>query len=67
MTMRKITVNTGSAEEFFKRGRDIARKVDRGESLEPEHTLTFEDLDDLKKFKKLMTKHAGKLFFEDQP
>ncbi len=45
--MRNINVNTGTTEEFFTRGREIARKVDRGEPLDPEYTLTFEDPADM--------------------
>lgn len=45
--MRNVTVNTGTAEEFFKRGREIARSVDSGETLQPEYTLTFEDPGDM--------------------
>jgi predicted transcriptional regulator len=45
--MRNINVNNGTAGDFFQRGREIARKVDRGEALEPEYTLTFEDPGDM--------------------
>ena len=45
--MRNVTVSTGTAEEFFKRGREIARKIDNGEALEAEYTLTFEDPGDM--------------------
>ncbi|MFZ4856179.1 MAG: MarR family transcriptional regulator [Desulfuromonadaceae bacterium] len=45
--MRNVTVSTGTAEEFFKRGREIARKIDDGEALEAEYTLTFEDPGDM--------------------
>ncbi len=41
--MRNVIVKTGTNEEYFARGREIARKIDRGEALEPEFTLTFED------------------------
>jgi predicted transcriptional regulator len=45
--MRNINVNIGTVGDFFQRGREIARKVDRGEALEPEYTLTFEDPGDM--------------------
>lgn len=45
--MRSINVNTGTADDFFKRGKEIARKIDRGEKLAPEYTLTFEDPGDM--------------------
>jgi predicted transcriptional regulator len=45
--MRNVTVNTGTVEEYFARAREIARKIDRGETLEPEVTLTFEDPGDM--------------------
>lgn len=45
--MRNILVNTGTTESFFKRNREIARKIDNSEGLEPEYTLTFEDPGDM--------------------
>lgn len=45
--MRSVTVNTGSSGDFFQRSRDIARKIDSGEALEAEYTLTFEDPGDM--------------------
>lgn len=45
--MRNVIVNTGTAEEYFVRGREIAQKIDRGEALEAEVTLTFEDPGDM--------------------
>lgn len=45
--MRNITVRTGTAEDFFKRGKEIARQVDRGENPAAEYTLTFEDPGDM--------------------
>lgn len=45
--MRNLTVNTGTGGEFFKRSREIARKMDSGEALEAEYTLTFEDPGDM--------------------
>jgi predicted transcriptional regulator len=45
--MRNVIVNTGTTEEYFARGRELAQKIDRGESLKPEFTLTFEDPGDM--------------------
>ena len=45
--MRNVIVNTGTAGDFFQRSREIARKIDGGEALEPEYTLTFEDPGDM--------------------
>jgi predicted transcriptional regulator len=42
-----MKVTTGTVEEFFQRTREIARKIDKGERLTPEFTLTFEDPADL--------------------
>lgn len=45
--MRNLTVNTGTVGDFFKRSREIARKIDRGEQLTPEYTLSFEEPGDM--------------------
>ena len=37
--MRNVIVNTGTAEEYFARGREIAQKIDRGEALDAEVTI----------------------------
>ena len=39
----KVIVETGTAEEFFARGRDRAKKLDKGERLKREIRVTFED------------------------
>ncbi len=43
----KVTVGTGTSEDFFKRSLERARKLDRGEKLPAEIRLTFEDPADL--------------------
>ena len=43
---RKI-IGIGTAEEFFKRSRARAKKIDRGEKIQPEMRLMFEDPADL--------------------
>lgn len=45
--MRNVIVKTGTTEEYFTHGREIAKKIDRGEDLETEFTLTFEDPGDM--------------------
>ena len=43
MKKNKVTIKTGSADEFFHRVRGRAEKLDRGESLPAEMTISFED------------------------
>ena len=45
--MRKVVVKTGTVEEFFTSSRAISQKIDNGEALEPEFTLTFEEPGDM--------------------
>ncbi|MDD2742554.1 MAG: MarR family transcriptional regulator [Rhodocyclaceae bacterium] len=47
--MTKLTVKTGTEEDFFKRGRLLARAVDRNEALPDERIVSFEDPADLMK------------------
>ena len=43
MKKSKVTIKTGSTDEFFHRVRGRAEKLDRGESLPAEITISFED------------------------
>jgi predicted transcriptional regulator len=43
MKRNKVTIKTGSSAEFFARVRGRAEKLDRGESLPAEITISFED------------------------
>ena len=43
----KVTMSTGTAEDFFKRAHEDAKKLDRGEMLAPEIRITFEDPADM--------------------
>jgi predicted transcriptional regulator len=43
MKKNKVTIKAGSADEFFHRVRGRAEKLDRGESLPAEMTISFED------------------------
>lgn len=47
--MSTLTVKTGTEEDFFKRGRQLARTADRGEQLPNERIVSFEDPADLMK------------------
>lgn len=49
MRKTKVNVKTGSAEGFFNRILDRAEKLDRGETLPPSITISFEDPADLLK------------------
>ena len=59
--MSTLTVKTGTEEDFFKRGRQLARTADRGEQLPNERIVSFEDPADLMK---LIT--AARLALSDQ-
>jgi hypothetical protein len=39
----KASIKTGSSDEFFRRVQERAEKLDRGESLPTEITISFED------------------------
>jgi predicted transcriptional regulator len=39
----KVTIATGTTQQFFERVRDHAARLDRGESIVPGITITFED------------------------
>lgn len=43
----KLTITTGTEKDFFERGKKIARKLDQGESVEPECVISFEDPQEL--------------------
>ena len=43
----KLTITTGTEKDFFERGREFARKLDRGEKIEPECVISFEDPQEL--------------------
>jgi predicted transcriptional regulator len=47
MTKTKINLRVGSTEDFFNRLQEHAKKLDRGETLPPGITITFEDPEDL--------------------
>jgi len=41
--MNKLTIKTASEEEFFKRGRKLAKLADSGKRLPEERVISFED------------------------
>lgn len=43
----KVWVTGDGAEGFFRRAREHARKLDRGEPIAPQITVTFEDVRDM--------------------
>ena len=45
--MTRLTIKTGTAEDFFKRGRQLAQAADRGEPLPDERIISFEDPADM--------------------
>lgn len=47
--MSKIIIKTGTEEDFFTRGRQLAKVADRGEALADERIVSFEDPADLMK------------------
>lgn len=47
--MTKLTIKTGTEEDFFKRGRKLAQIADRGEQLPDERVVSFEDPADVMK------------------
>jgi predicted transcriptional regulator len=46
MTM-KLMIMTGNDKDFFERGKVFARKLDRGERVDPECIISFEDPQEL--------------------
>jgi predicted transcriptional regulator len=47
--MKQLTIKTGTEADFFSRGREIAKTVDRGETLVESHIISFEDPADMMK------------------
>ena len=47
--MTKLTIKTGTEADFFRRGRKLAKAVDRGEQLPDERIISFEDPADVMK------------------
>ena len=43
----KLTITTGMEKDFFERGKQFARKLDKGEKVEPECIISFEDPQEL--------------------
>lgn len=47
MRGEQYSITTAPIEDFFVHGREIARKLDRGEKLEPVRSISFEDPEDM--------------------
>jgi predicted transcriptional regulator len=47
--MSKLTIKTGTEDEFFRRGRQLAQAADLGQALPEESTISFEDPADVVK------------------
>ena len=47
--MTNLTIKTGSEEDFFKRGRELAKSADNGKQLPDERIVSFEDPADVMK------------------
>ena len=47
--MKQLIIKTGTEADFFSRGREIAKTVDRGEGLSESHIISFEDPADMMK------------------
>ena len=47
--MSKLTIKTGTEDDFFRRGRQLAQVADRGQTLPAESTISFEDPADVVK------------------
>lgn len=53
--MNDITLMISSEEQFFERGRALARNVDLGKQVVKQNIRSFEDPHDLESFKKELT------------
>jgi predicted transcriptional regulator len=43
----KLTITTGTEKDFFERGKEFARKLDKGEHVEAENIISFDDPQEL--------------------
>ena len=43
----KTLIKTGNVEDFFKRGREVARLADQGKPILAERVIAYEDPEDL--------------------
>lgn len=50
MRNSKVIIKTGTADDFFVRLKDTARKLDNKEIIKPAHIITFEDPSDMISF-----------------
>ena len=45
--MKNVTLKASNVEDFFRRGKTLARLADTGQSMPEERTVSFEDPADL--------------------
>lgn len=45
--MRNVTITTGTEKEFFKRGKQLAQRIDKAEPVIEEKIISFEDPEDI--------------------
>lgn len=45
--MLKLTISTGTEQDFFRRGRELASRLDRGEAVPVERIVSFEDPEEI--------------------
>lgn len=62
--MNDITLMIGTEEQFFERGRALARNIDMGNKPVKQHIRSFEDQHDLELFKKELAKNAQQFSIE---
>lgn len=62
--MNDITLMIGSEEQFFERGRALARNIDMGNKPVKQHIRSFEDQHDLEMFRKELAKNAQQFSIE---
>lgn len=47
MRKLKLSITTGTAEDFFRRGQDLARKLDRGGKISAAKIVSFKNPSDI--------------------
>jgi predicted transcriptional regulator len=45
--MIKLTITTGTEKDFFRRGKGLARRLDRGDRIPVENIISFEDPEEI--------------------
>lgn len=50
MQKKNVIIKIGSSDDFFSRIKQVCKKIDNNEQIQPAHIITFEDPVDLAKF-----------------